>query len=138
MHALDVPLATPSAVLIAADKMSACQLLQDWLTREYPRCRVLHVANPKDARNIALAERPEVILVDIDMPDTRGFEILRVLRTELPDAHLIALSLFDAEVFREYAAGAGAKACLSMAVGDSRLKELIGALLASPHGRPSA
>jgi DNA-binding NarL/FixJ family response regulator len=131
----DEPLrAAPFALLIAEDKIHTRQLLQDWVTHEYPRCRISHAANAEDARRVALAERPAVILVDIDMHDARGFEILRVLRIALPEAHLIALSMFQADAYRDYAAGAGAQACLSMATTGSKLKDTIGALLAPSRG----
>jgi len=134
MNAPDEPLgpATPLALLIAEDKEHALRSLHDWVTHEYPLCRVSHAATAAEARRLALAERPAVILVDIDMHDAKGFEILRVLRTELPGAHLIALSMFHAEAWRDYAAGAGARACLSLATADSKLKETIAALLAPP------
>lgn len=127
--------AAPSALLIAEDKVYTRQLLQDWVTQEYPRCRISHAANAEDARCVALAEHPAVILVDIDMHDSKGFEILRVLRTALPKTHLIALSMFQADAYRDYAAGAGAEACLSMAIVDSKLKATIGALLTPLRGR---
>ena len=136
MHDTVAPLsAAPSALLIAEDKVYAAQLLQDWVTQEYPRCRISHAANAEDARRVASVERPAVILVDIDMYDAKGFEILRVLRTDLPEVHLIALSMFHADAYRDYAAGAGAEACLSMAGVGSKLKDMIGALLASSRGR---
>jgi DNA-binding NarL/FixJ family response regulator len=132
---------TPPSLLIAEDKIHALQSLDDWVRHAYPLCRVCHAATAADARRLALAERPTVVLVDIDMHDALGFEILRVLRTELPDAHLIALSMFHAEAWRDYAAGAGAKACLSLATSDSQLKDTIEALLTPPRhptDRPGA
>ena len=126
----------PTALLVVEDNLHARQWLRDWAERECPKFRLLFAAGLDEARRLARAHRPAVALVDIDMHDARGFEILRLLSSVAPDVHLIALSMFNAEAYRDYAAGAGAKACVSLATSDSKLKDTVGALLGSSRGDP--
>jgi len=60
----------------------------------------------------ALAEarrlRPQVILLDLRMPGISGLDALPLLRDALPEAGIIAVSLFDAGVYRRAALAAGA------------------------------
>lgn len=64
---------------------------------------------------VAEAERlqPDVIVVDLKMPDVPGLQLLPQLRRTLPDAILIALTLMEADEYREDALAAGAEAFVS-------------------------
>lgn len=128
------PVGAAPAVLIAQDKAHARLSLHAWVAQQYPHCRVLDATDAAEACRLALAERPAVVLVDIDMHDARGFEVLRALRTALPQAHLLALSLFHADAYRDYAAGAGAEACLSLTLSGPKLKDTLATFLAPSRG----
>ena len=52
--------------------------------------------------------RPQVILLDLDMSDRTGLAILSALRASLPEVGIIALSLLDAEGYRQAVLAAGA------------------------------
>lgn len=42
-------------------------------------------------------EKPDIILLDIRMPDSTGIDLLRLLRTEHPAIHVIMLTMSDTE-----------------------------------------
>lgn len=119
----------PALLLVEANEFIRARL-HDWFRCEFPAYRFIEAAGYDDARAAAFAHEPSVALVDIDLPNGRGFEILRMLRGVVPDAHLIALSMYHAETFRAYAANAGAIACLSLHMSDSMLRNLVGVVLA--------
>ena len=125
----------PSALLIVEQGSGVRHLLHEWVRAEHPDCRLLQATSAAEARRIAGAERPVLVFVNLDMRDNEGFDALRALRTELPQAHLIALSLFHADAYRDYAAGAGAEACLPMAVLEPRLRDSFDALLMERHAQ---
>jgi len=54
--------------------------------------------------------RPDVVLLDLRMPDVSGLELLPRLRSELPTAQLVVVSLMDPESARPAALAAGADA----------------------------
>lgn len=66
---------------------------------------------------LAQAERlkPDVILLDLEMPDVSGLDLLPQLRQTVPDAILVALTLMDPDSFRQTALAAGADAFVSKA-----------------------
>jgi CheY-like chemotaxis protein len=66
---------------------------------------------------VAQAERlqPDVILLDLEMPDVPGLDLLPRLRATLPKARLIALTLMDPGSFQAKALAAGADAFVSKA-----------------------
>ena len=71
------------------------------------------VVGGRDAIPQAERLRPDVILVDLKMPDCSGLELLPKFRKTLPGAILIALSLMDADECRDATLAAGANAFVS-------------------------
>jgi len=121
----------PALLLVEANEFIRARL-HDWFQCEFPQYRFLEAASFDQARQLAFAHHPLVALVDIDMPHAEGFDVLRMLRGVIPDAHLIALSMYHAEAYRQYASNAGAIACLSLHMSDSMLRNLVGVVLAEP------
>ena len=118
----------PALLLVEGNEFIRARL-HDWFSCEFPHYRFLEAGTYDEARALAFAHAPSVALVDIDLPHAKGFDILRMLRGVIPDAHLIALSMYHAETFRAYAANAGAIACLSLHMSDSMLRNLVGVVL---------
>src|SRR5258707_11032348 len=54
------------------------------------------------------AARPDVVLLDLSMPERGGLEVLGEVRELAPDARVIVLSSFSAEEMGEAAEAAGA------------------------------
>ncbi len=51
---------------------------------------------------------PEMVVLDLNMPDLSGIEALPFIRQVLPDSAIIALSLLDAPTYRQSTLDAGA------------------------------
>ncbi len=69
--------------------------------------------------------RPDIVLMDIVMPDMGGIEAIRSIRTEDPTANIIALTSFSDEQLIGQALGAGARGFLYK---DVSVDELINAI----------
>lgn len=52
-------------------------------------------ASGKDAVNLAVSHRPEVVLMDIRMPDQSGIEACKEILTIIPDTSVIMLTSYD-------------------------------------------
>ena len=71
-------------ILCVDDDPDLLALLGRILADKY---RVIAVGNAGDAISAAFAEpRPELILLDVDMPDVSGFEVCQALKAEAPTA----------------------------------------------------
>lgn len=68
-----------------------------------------------DALQKARQFRPDVILIDINMPGMDGLEASRRLRQELPEIKIFIMSQNDADRFLPDARKAGADGCVDKA-----------------------
>jgi signal transduction histidine kinase len=92
-------------ILVVDDNVDAAEALAE-LLREYGHnVRTAHGAG--SGVNAALQMRPEVVLLDISMPDADGYEVARRLRAEQIDATLIALTGYGERRHRQRSHEAG-------------------------------
>jgi len=59
--------------------------------------------------------KPDIVLLDVSMPDRNGLETARLLRDKVPEAKILILSQHDPASLRDAAAQAGAAGCLDKA-----------------------
>ena len=83
----------PYTVLTLDDDPDERSLLAAQL-RQYGY-RVLESADGHSAIAQCLAERPDLLLCDLRLPDMSGFEVLDTLSRELPDLPVIVVSMVD-------------------------------------------
>ena len=72
-------------VLIVDDEPNIVQLVR--LTLETARVRVFEAPDGATAIGQAIALRPDLVLLDVDLPDVSGLEVCRRLRAEAALAH---------------------------------------------------
>lgn len=82
-------------VLIADDEPITRMLVKLLLERE--KFEVLEAANGRDALEIALRERPDLLMTDLNMPEMDGYEAIGRIRREMSLAMLPVLVLTSEE-----------------------------------------
>ena len=70
----------PQTVLIVDDEKRLVSLVESYLTQE--GYRVATAFNGKQALEVAAKEKPDLIILDIMMPEMNGYEFLRAHRAE--------------------------------------------------------
>ena len=98
--------------------------------------RVVTATNGADALNVAKLARPDLILMDIAMPQQDGLAATRRIReeAELQDVPVVALTAFDTDGFRQAAFDAGFNGYLTKPIDFDRLRNLMAKLLARDKG----
>ncbi len=100
----------PVSLLLVDDNAAFLRILRQYLCECYRDEVVVLASATGGDEALALAQqlRPEVALVDLAMPGLSGLEVIRRLRKALPEVGIIALTVLDANGYREAATGAGA------------------------------
>ncbi|MDR9856837.1 response regulator transcription factor [Paenibacillus sp. VCA1] len=87
--------------------------------------------NGHEAVTLALKERPDIVLMDVQMPEQDGIEATRELKRLLPDAKVIILTTFDLEEYVYEGIRAGAAGYL---LKDADPDELLNSIRAAHRG----
>lgn len=85
-------------VLIVDDEPEMVRGLEDNL--HFEGYQTLSATNSKDGLTLALHERPDLILLDVMMPQLSGWDVLRALRQKRLDVPVIMLTARGEEVDR--------------------------------------
>ena len=108
-------MAAPISVLLIDDNSVFLRILKRFL-EEHSGGEVVVVGSVNGgerALTTASALKPQVILVDLAMPDMHGLDLIPPLRASLPGAIIIVLTLTDPDSYCSAVLAAGADAFVS-------------------------
>ena len=118
-------------VLIVDDHAVVRDGLTSMLNREKDITVIGEATNGLEAVERARALRPEVILMDLRMPEMDGVEAMRKIREDTPDTKFLVLTTFDTDEYIFDAIEAGANGYL---LKDTSREELFKAVRAVHQG----
>lgn len=98
----------PVRILIADDNQQFVKNTRRLLETD-PRISIIGEANTgKEAITLALKLKPDLILMDIQMPEMNGIHVTTILKGKMPDLKVIILTLYDLKEYCRLARVAGA------------------------------
>jgi two-component system, cell cycle response regulator DivK len=94
--------------------------------------RVFEAADGETAVRVALEEKPDVVLMDLSLPQVDGFEATKLMRQQpgMENVPIIAITAHQQDDFRSHAKASGIDAYVTKPIDINWLKELINGLLA--------
>ncbi|MEN6326725.1 MAG: response regulator transcription factor [Syntrophomonas sp.] len=84
-------------VVIADDHVLVREGLRKILDLDDSIQVINEVGDGQGAINVARKEKPDIILMDLNMPGTDGIAATKVIKRELPDVKVIALTIYEGE-----------------------------------------
>jgi DNA-binding NarL/FixJ family response regulator len=113
------PPPSPGAILIVEDHELTLATLSELLAKAFPRQRIHVARGAREALRKVAETAPEVIVMDIALPDGSGLELTRELTADAAGLHVVVHSAHDSPVFQEESMKAGARAFVSKnSIGD--------------------
>jgi DNA-binding NarL/FixJ family response regulator len=91
-------------------------------------------ADGEEAVRLILAERPDVVLLDLRLPGLSGVEVMRQVRPQAPEVRFLVLTTYDTETYIAPALAAGARGYL---LKDATIDELMQGIRSVVAGRPA-
>ncbi len=96
-------------ILIVEDSPTYRESLKDILGEgKFPNIVVQEAENCKDAMEKGDSFRPDLIFMDIGLPDGSGLELTKEVRESYPDVSVVMLTCRDGPEYREAASHYGA------------------------------
>ncbi len=125
-------------ILIAEDEPLERKVLRHLLEKSgLPLGNIYEAGSGREAVQLALANRPEIMVMDIRMPGMDGLEAARQIREQLPNASIIILTAYDRFTYSQKAIKIGVADFLLKPVQPDELYEtlrgVINRLEASRH-----
>ena len=117
----------PRTVLVVDDFDDTRLLLRTWLERR--GFRVVEAENGIEAINQAESESPDLIIMDMQMPQLDGLSATRRLRDLKSVVPIVAVSAYGADQFREQALAAGCDEYVSTPFEPATLEGIIRSLV---------
>lgn len=110
-------------VALADDHVLLRNALASLIDR-FENCKVIiQVNNGKDlSAEISPSNRPDVVLLDLNMPEMDGFQTASWLRDNYPEIHVLMLTMYDSELTLIRLLQAGVKGFLKKDIHPSELQ----------------
>ena len=123
-------------VLIVEDEADAAELFAEMM--RVSGFRVLKTSSSRPALHLIATEKPDIIILDIMMPDISGLDILRQMHQEPDLAHIPVVVVSAKSMPADIRTGmeAGASTYLTKPVGFLELKEAVERALDNPPPTP--
>jgi DNA-binding NarL/FixJ family response regulator len=90
---------------------------------------VAEASRGQEALSLIRENRPDLVLLDITMPEMNGFEVLDNLKKEFPGVRVVVLTVHDSEEYAVHAIRAGAHGFLPKSAAGSELELAIKAVM---------
>jgi DNA-binding NarL/FixJ family response regulator len=103
---------SPIRILLADDHPVLRQGIQALAADEHDMEFVAEASNGREAIEQFRKHRPDVTLMDLQMPDMSGIDAMITIRNEFPDARFVILTTYAGDVQISRALKAGARAYL--------------------------
>jgi DNA-binding NarL/FixJ family response regulator len=121
----------PYTVVIVDDYEDLRSLLTRFLERSGAFTVSAAVGTARDGIDAARAEKPDLVLVDLGLPDMNGLDALSPLRDAAPDARIVVLSGSEPGTAERMALEHGADAYVDKSHGGDELPGMLLAILRS-------
>ncbi len=90
----------PMSILIAEDNVAQRAYLREILERDFPAHKpVLEAGDGEETVSLALKNKPEMCILDIQMPKLSGVKAARAIWREYPGARIIFWTQFPHEIY---------------------------------------
>jgi CheY-like chemotaxis protein len=111
-------------ILIADDHAAVRRSVRS-LLESHPEWELSGEAtNGREAVEQARRLKPDVVLLDMTMPELNGLEATREILKEAPNTQVLLLTMYESEEFAEEAARAGARGVILKSGGDEMLARI--------------
>lgn len=113
------------SVLLVEDDPHISRLLEIYLGKTH---HITRVRTAQDAANAVATRQYDVVLLDVNLPDRPGWDLLEALNNDHPDTHVLVMTGLSDSDTQQRALSMGAQQVLVKPVTPAQVKEAIESL----------
>jgi two-component system response regulator DevR len=118
----------PVRILLADDHEVVRVGLRTLLSRHPDFSVVADAASGRDAVTKAILHKPDIVIMDLRLPETNGVEAIRIIREKQPEIRVLVLTAFSDDQLLFDAIAAGANGYILKEINGEKLVEALRAL----------
>ena len=122
-------LRTHKHVLVVDDSFTVRQSLKRYLSNRGDVVVCGEAVNGREAVQRAMALKPDIVLLDLAMPELNGAEVASVLKGAMPDTRIILFTMYRENVGKYLSSAVGIDVVLSKPDGGTKLAAAIDSAL---------
>jgi len=92
-----------SRILVVEDWAIFREILRTTLQSRFPSMEIFEVTTGEEALEQMEALSPELVFIDIRLPDANGLELTKIIKAKHPEAKVVILTNYDLPEYREAA-----------------------------------
>jgi DNA-binding NarL/FixJ family response regulator len=119
----------PRSILVVEDFALLRSSVVRWLQNRFPSCLVHGVDSGEQALEHARSARPDIVIMDINLPGIDGIEATCRMKAKAPETAVVMLTTHDTPQHRAAAASAGAAGYIPKSEMEARLESTVESLL---------
>ena len=100
-------------MLIVEDQDFMRQMLREYLQSAYPDAAIMEAADGARALELCGSHSPQLVLMDVRLPDANGIDLTAQVKEMLPETAIIIVSQHAGRAYVERARAAGAFAYIT-------------------------
>ena len=100
-------------ILVVEDQDFMRRALRDYLQSAYPDAAIIEAADGARALELCRSRSPQLVLMDVGLPDANGIELTAQVKEMLPETAVIIVSQHAGDAYVERARAAGAFAYIT-------------------------
>jgi DNA-binding NarL/FixJ family response regulator len=120
-------------ILIADDSANVRYVIREFL-KDVPNLEICGEAvNGLDAIEKAKKLKPNLILLDLSMPEMNGIEVASILKKTMPDVLIVLFTMYSNNIGKALVSTIGVDAVLTKPDGMRQIVDTVNAVLATAH-----
>src|SRR3954447_20276799 len=112
-------------VFLVEDSHMVRERLETLLAQVPGTTIVGHAAGATDAIRDILQARPDLVVLDVQLAEGSGFDVLRALHAQAPELQVVMLSNYSSDPYRQIAERFGARAFFDKTKDFERVRDVI-------------
>ena len=129
---------TPRTILIADDSDQVRRVIRESIERKTRFSVCGEAVHGTDAVSKAKELAPDLVILDVRMPQLNGIEVASILRKSVPKTRIVLISGYEEPAAKQLISALHVDAVLSKSDGIAKLIERVESLLLPDQSRPPA